>query len=66
MGQDIPSQDSYLKIIEADDIRVEIINMGNKKVLLSYCGVEKELKQGESVIVLKMIMEKLNAKTIPN
>lgn len=72
MGQNFQGKNSVgkmnyetqLKIKEIDDMRVEITNMGDKKVLISYHGVGKEIKQGESIIVLKMILENLNAKVI--
>lgn len=64
MGQDFSSTGNYLKIKEIDHVRVEITNMGDKVVLLSYHGIDKELKQGESVIMLKIVLGELNAKNL--
>lgn len=62
MGQDIPSEGNNLKIESIDNVRVQITNIGNKTVLISYHGIEKEIKQGDSIIVLKIVLENLNAK----
>lgn len=55
---------NQLKIESIDHVRVKITNIGDKVVLISYHGVEREIKQGESVIVLKIVMESISAKTI--
>lgn len=62
MGQDIPSEGNNLKIESIDNVRVQITNIGNKTVLISYHGIEKEIKQGDSIMVLKIVLENLNAK----
>ena len=62
MGQDFQGEGNHLKIEAVDDVRIKITNIGDKIVQISYFGIEKEIKQGESIVVLKMILENLNAK----
>jgi hypothetical protein len=64
MGQNISSESSSIKIREIDHVRVEITNMGDEKVLISYHGVEKEIKQGESIIVLKIVLDSMKARVV--
>lgn len=62
MGQDVLCQGSYLKITEVDDFRVEIENIGNKIVMISYHGIEKEIKQNETITILKIVLDDITAR----
>lgn len=53
-----------LKIEVLDHVRVKITNIGDKVVVISYHDIEKEIKQGESIIVLKLVLETMKAKVI--